>query len=503
MSQIALRGAAAVPTGNPTTGFTVTVPSDVLADDLLYLLVASRDSTGAGTLGVTDNDTGGNAWSKIGNSTDHKLSVWFKRATSATASKTVTVANAVGSSAGVMKCFSGGSRGTTPHVDLVVETNASGDETHAGFTPTIPNAMVCAGVVNYANDNAVTSLSFATLGATTATEKLSTGGSDCAASFGHVRQANGPTGTGNLTWAQTNGTTYSVTWSIVPDLEATASATLGAATSAAAGTVSLTGTTAASLAAVTSTAVGGVAVVATAAPALEAATVDADGTVQASGASGDLDVTLDAATGTGAGTVAVTGTTDASLQAATTAAAGTSAIDGAATAQLEAVTSDADAGLEVVGSATSTLGAASASGAAGVGLSGTVTATLGEVTLVGAAQLEAVGAASLTCGALTLTADGLVGDPPIVGELDVTLEAVTVDTDGSVVIAGSGVMALDSVALIGVGDVGIVGSLITTLGAVTVTATGVSGESSPEPTTSPIAVASMSVYRQKQAFFGS
>src|SRR5687768_14735026 len=103
---IALRGAAAVPVGNPTTGFSVTVPADVVADDLLFLVVTSRDSTGAGTLGVTDNDTGGNAWSKIGNSTDHKATLWYKRATSGSASKTVTVANCVGSAAGVLKAFS-------------------------------------------------------------------------------------------------------------------------------------------------------------------------------------------------------------------------------------------------------------------------------------------------------------------------------------------------------------------------------------------------------------
>lgn len=215
---VALRGSAAVPTGNPTTSFTVTIDAAVVRNDVLYLLVASRDSTGAGTLAVTDNDTGGNTWTKIAASDDHKLSLWFKRATIATASKTVTVSNAVGSTAGVLKAFSGASL-STPHSNIFIKANASGVETHPGFTPILRDTMICAGIVNYNNDNAVTSLSFATLGAATMTEKLSTGGSDCAAAFGHVLQtAAVAPATGTLTWAQTDGPTYSITWNIRPEM---------------------------------------------------------------------------------------------------------------------------------------------------------------------------------------------------------------------------------------------------------------------------------------------
>lgn len=214
---VALRGAAVVPAGNPTTGFTVVVPASVVANDLLFLTLTSRDSVGAGTLAVTDNG-GGNAWAKIGNSTDHKATLWWKRATAGTAGATVTVANAVGSSSGVLKCFSGADTGATPYTNVVVETNASANETHAGFTPDAAGSMLCASVHNYANDNAVTTLAFATSGAlnVTGAEKLSTGGSDCANIFGHVLQVGGPSATGNLTWAQTDGTTYSITWAIKP-----------------------------------------------------------------------------------------------------------------------------------------------------------------------------------------------------------------------------------------------------------------------------------------------
>lgn len=235
---VALRGSAAVPVGNPTTSFTVTIDAAVVADDALFLSVTSRDSTGAGTLAVTDNDTGGNTWTKIGNSTDHKATLWYKRATSASAGKTVTVANTVGSAAGVLKAFSGARATGTPYNDVVVETNASADESHAGFTPTRANSMLCAAVFNYANDNAVTSLSFATAGATTMTEKLSTGGSDCACAFGHVAQTGDPAATGTLTWAQTDGTTYSITWSIEPELNVSGG-TISAAAVLFAGAVAL------------------------------------------------------------------------------------------------------------------------------------------------------------------------------------------------------------------------------------------------------------------------
>jgi hypothetical protein len=229
---VALRGSAVVPAGNPTTGFTVAVPSQVVTGDLLFLAVTSRDSTGAGTLAVTDNDTGGNAWAKIANSTDHKATLWYKRATSGTASKTVTVANAVGSSSGVLKCFGGGDTGATPYSNVVVESNASGDESAAGWTPASADSMLCASVHNYSNDNAITGLTSATYGALTSTEKLSTGGSDCACHFGHALMSGG-SATGTLSWTQaTNGASYTISWAVKPLLAfaATAALTAGPAT---------------------------------------------------------------------------------------------------------------------------------------------------------------------------------------------------------------------------------------------------------------------------------
>lgn len=214
---VALRGSAVVPTANPTTGFSVAVDAAVLSGDWLELAFTSRDHTsGTAMPTVTDNDTGGNTWTVTALSADRKALVARKRATSGTAGKTVTVAGCVGSTSGVLKAWSGTDTSADPVTDQALETNASGDESHAGFTPTNAGSMVCAAIFNYANDNAVTTLSFATLGATTMTEKLSTGGLDCATAFGHALQSGGPSATGTLTWAQTNGTTYSVVWALKP-----------------------------------------------------------------------------------------------------------------------------------------------------------------------------------------------------------------------------------------------------------------------------------------------
>jgi hypothetical protein len=209
-----LRGAAQVPTGNPTTGGTVTIPATVQANDILICAVTSRDSSGAGTLAVTDNE-GAGSWVKFANSTDHKATWWWKRASANTNSKTLTVANAVGSCSFVLKCFSGCITSGNPYTDVVVETNASADETHAGFTPTNGASMVLAAVHNYGNDDAVTNLSFATLGATTMTEKTSSGGSDCGCAFGHVAQSGAAAATGNLTWTQADNTSYSITCALI------------------------------------------------------------------------------------------------------------------------------------------------------------------------------------------------------------------------------------------------------------------------------------------------
>lgn len=223
MADIAIRGTAKTPTGNPTTNGTVVIDAAVIAGDYLLVAGTSRDNVNP-VLGptCTDNDTGGNTWSVLLQSADGKATLWGKRATSGTAGKTITVGSAVGSLSFVHMAFSSVAAGiASPFTNAVQESNASANETHAGFTPAYADCMLIGAVFNYANDNAVTSFTFATAGALTATEKLSTGGSDCGCILGYRLQSGAPAATGNMTWAQADGTTYSFTLALLPALAVT------------------------------------------------------------------------------------------------------------------------------------------------------------------------------------------------------------------------------------------------------------------------------------------
>jgi hypothetical protein len=119
----------------------------------------------------------------------------------------------VGSSCGGLTVFTG----TTleyPITNITTETNASGNETHAGFTPDNDNSYVGFFVFNYTNNFDVSTVAAATLGAFTREWTFeSTGGSDCKiASWGRLSPT--AVGTGNITWAQTNATTYSTAYAV-------------------------------------------------------------------------------------------------------------------------------------------------------------------------------------------------------------------------------------------------------------------------------------------------
>lgn len=212
---VAHRASLASASVNPTTTFTVVIPSGVLTNDILILSFTSRDHTSGTALpSVTDNDTGGNAWATLRSSTDRKGHIYWKRATSATASKTITVAGCVGSCSGVLSAYSGCYTGGNPWTNQTLSINASGVETHSGFMADHRNSMICLSVFNYANDNTV-SATAATNPATLniRAQHLSTGGLDCGTVHASELQV-GIAATGNLTWAQANGTTYSIRFAL-------------------------------------------------------------------------------------------------------------------------------------------------------------------------------------------------------------------------------------------------------------------------------------------------
>lgn len=198
-----LHVAGATPSGDPTSSYTITIPSGTQTNDVL-LLVHGQDGVTTDP-SVTDNDTGGNTWTKIiGRSGGTRAgSVWWKRATASTASKTITVSQgSCTSMAGVISVFRGCLESGNPYEGEISEANASANEDMAAITPSVKNTMVILGVI--AADDASTSSASATSPATftLSVEKLSIGGADSAASLWYGLQTAAVT-TGTVSWSQT------------------------------------------------------------------------------------------------------------------------------------------------------------------------------------------------------------------------------------------------------------------------------------------------------------
>lgn len=242
------------------TGGTITIPAGVLTGHDLYVLIRSRT---AGAVTCVDDDATGNLWTPLGNS-GTLLYLFWKKATAATASKTVTIAGGVEATTGGLSAFSGGLVSGDPTTQLTFFSNASGTESHTGFTPTFANSMVCWGLGATAI-NLVTTIACTNPGDLEPElwERSSTAGSDVYTIFTGRPQVGGPTATGLFTWAQTNAATRSLTFAIQPALEftGTGASTLDGVTSAGSGTFieAITGTGASTLAGVTSAGTGVVA----------------------------------------------------------------------------------------------------------------------------------------------------------------------------------------------------------------------------------------------------
>lgn len=204
-----------VTSGANTTGFTLVINSAVVAGDILLLGVTNRDSTADPT--VVDNDSG--TWLKVHNqnaNTNGAITVWWRRATSATASKTITVSGCTGSASGVVTPYVGALAVGTPYGTPAGEANASANETQVGITTTRPGSFACLFVGCTSNDTLNVSTYVATDPATLAErgEGVSSGGSDCSmAHASAVRSAAGATG--NISWSQTNGTGASAAFELI------------------------------------------------------------------------------------------------------------------------------------------------------------------------------------------------------------------------------------------------------------------------------------------------
>ena len=211
---------AVATSGNQTTGFTLTIPSGTQAGDIIIVAVTNRNATANPS--VADNDAGGNTYQAIlaRNNGTANASAWWKRATSGTASKTLTISGCTGSASGGMAVYRGCSIGAAPYEGATGETNASGNVTHAAITPTRNGSLVCLDVHNATNDLA--SAGQAATSPATLTERfdsLSTGGSDCQCSHASAVQTTAGT-TGSVGWTQTAAASQSIVFDIMAALDA-------------------------------------------------------------------------------------------------------------------------------------------------------------------------------------------------------------------------------------------------------------------------------------------
>ena len=136
----------------PTTSCTLTIPATAAVDDIAVIAVDNRNATTQ--LTVTDDDTGGNAWALISNltiDTSRSGQLFWKRATSGTASKTVTISGASNSIAAGLSIFRGADTSATPYEAVAGESNASADETIAAISVSA-DSMVLLAIFNVLND---------------------------------------------------------------------------------------------------------------------------------------------------------------------------------------------------------------------------------------------------------------------------------------------------------------------------------------------------------------
>jgi hypothetical protein len=214
--------------GTTTTSVGIVIPASTAANDIV---IAAFTNGGASADPSVADDEGAGTWAKIlsGDDGNSNLSVWWKRASSSTASKTVTGSGFTNSCTGVVSVYSGALTSGNPYAGQTFQSNASGTESHAAITPTVNGSMVFL-VVGQQPDIA-TSTQAATNPAvlTERAEHLSTGGLDCSVALASETQIIAGT-TGALTWAQTNAATMSIAFYLTPQaLGATTLTGVGAA----------------------------------------------------------------------------------------------------------------------------------------------------------------------------------------------------------------------------------------------------------------------------------
>lgn len=205
---------------NPSISTTILIPT-VAVDDI-GILVVSMSNTSVDPV-VTDNDSGGNPWTKItavAGGGDN-ASVWWKRMTSGSSAKTITITDGVGETAdsmsAAMTVFRGVTTAATPYEALSTEANAAGDETHASITTLSAGAMVvfCLGE---SDNNAVSAGAAANTPPGTLTvgaNHASSAGLDTAVGI-LFNPMETPGATGAFTWSMVDATCATIVFALKP-----------------------------------------------------------------------------------------------------------------------------------------------------------------------------------------------------------------------------------------------------------------------------------------------
>ena len=211
--------ASASSSGNPTTSHTVTIPASTFQDDILILLSVHN---GTGTLTVVDNDTGGNTWTlkdeRDFGTPNASSQLRWKRATTATASKTITVSVATNCSSSVLLVYRGVETSGDPIEAVLSESNISGNETQAQITTLTNGAVVLLGVSQSPGVATATQSTTSPGTLLERAETISTGGTDCSCSLADGTKATAGV-TGSFTWTQTNTVSGSVGFALKPSAD--------------------------------------------------------------------------------------------------------------------------------------------------------------------------------------------------------------------------------------------------------------------------------------------
>jgi PKD repeat protein len=202
--------------GSETTLGRILIPSSVISGHDLYCLVGSDGhTTSIAYPTVTDTDSGGNAFALQGETAARKGTLWWKKATTDTAGKLITVAGCVDIAVGGLSVYSGAYEAGNPTSNVDSELNNAGSPAHVAFTPHFENSMIALAVFNFFSNGTVLSLACSNPGAlTTRFEQRHNNSTGAAVHHASAVQPGAIASTGTFTWVQSALTSRSIGWEI-------------------------------------------------------------------------------------------------------------------------------------------------------------------------------------------------------------------------------------------------------------------------------------------------